>query len=261
MAIYMRIIVFIAFMVSAPATVFALKNDKNEPAVINAENTEFDFRTGTRTWIGKVTVRQGTLRIKADKLVATYKGNVLQSATAYGNPAIFTQRPENQTEDVIGKGLSLKLDEANNLVTFLEQASLKQGSNTVNGKKIIYNMTTEKMKVFGGMSRGTTTTVDQKGNTTIGPGSKKKPDQKKKSTKSEKATTTKSTPLPSKKTETSVKQPSPVAVDQPIQPSIETSPSTTQRPHIRLMPSSKPKPPAAPATPVPNSSTSSNKIN
>jgi len=240
MAICVRIVVLVVVVLGTP-TVFALKGDKNQPAVIDADSTEFDFRTGTRTWIGNVKVRQGTMRITADKLVANYKNNVLQDATAYGNPAVFIQRPENQPDDVIGKGLSLKLDEVKNLVTFFENASLKQGANTVNGKKIVYNMATEKMKVTGEKSRGTKTRVDG-GKISVDHGDNKKPDQKKKTKKLPDPVQV-ATPKPKLSTSTppqqTVKQPSPESSDKPKQKSPEGSPKIYQRPHIRIMPKSK----------------------
>lgn len=233
-------------IVSTPTTVFALKNDKNQPAVIDADSTEFDFRTGTRTWIGNVRVRQGTMRITADKLVANYKNNVLQNAMAYGNPAVFTQRPQDQPDDVIGKGLRLELDEVNNLVTFFEKASVKQGANTVNGKKIVYNMATEKMKVTGDKARGTKTRVDGD-KISVDQGGQKKPKQQKKTnkkankmTKSVQTVTPKIETAPSKSPESSIKNPTPVSLDKPKQDNTEESPKIYQRPHIRIMPKSKP---------------------
>lgn len=246
MAICIRIIVLIMVIVSTPTTVFALKNDKNQPAVIDADSTEFDFRTGTRTWIGNVRVRQGTMRITADKLVANYKNNVLQNAMAYGNPAVFTQRPQDQPDDVIGKGLRLELDEVNNLVTFFEKASVKQGANTVNGKKIVYNMATEKMKVTGDKARGTKTRVDGD-KISVDQGGQKKPKQQKKTnkkankmTKSVQTVTPKIETAPSKSPESSIKNPTPVSLDKPKQDNTEESPKIYQRPHIRIMPKSKP---------------------
>jgi len=174
MTIYIRIFVLIAVVAGMSTTTFALKKDKEEPAVIDADSTEFDFRTGTRTWIGNVKVRQGTMRITADKLVADYKDNVLQRAIAYGNPAVFIQRPSDQPDDVIGKGRRLEMDEVKQIVTFFENASLKQGANTVVGKKLIYDMETEKMRVTGRKGIGTKTNVNR-AKISLDRSSKKKP--------------------------------------------------------------------------------------
>ena len=54
--------------------VVALDSDKDAPVSINADTTDIDFRTGKRVLTGNVDVSQGTLNIKADKIVLIYKG-------------------------------------------------------------------------------------------------------------------------------------------------------------------------------------------
>jgi len=73
-----------------PSHSFALKSDRDQPAQIEADETEIDFKTGIRTLTRNVIVIQGTLRIKADKLVATYdKKGQLVKAVANGSLARF----------------------------------------------------------------------------------------------------------------------------------------------------------------------------
>ena len=57
-------------MLSTPNSVFALKSDRDQPAEIEADNTEIDFKSGVHTLTDNVLFVQGTLRLKADKLVA-----------------------------------------------------------------------------------------------------------------------------------------------------------------------------------------------
>ena len=85
-------------------TTFALDSDKDQPASVEADEVEYDFRTGVRTYKGNVIVEQGSLRITGDKLVVVYKDDKLESATAWGNLASFKQRPEGKDQDVVGKG-------------------------------------------------------------------------------------------------------------------------------------------------------------
>ena len=144
-------------MVSA---VCALSTDRNQPAVIDADEVEFDFRTGQRTYKGNVHVSQGTLRITADKLLVSYHGEQLVRATAWGRPAHFRQRPDGKKEDVIGKGRTIILHEKTNTLTLINRASLKQGTSTANGEKIVYNMSTDKMTVKSATSVKKKTNAD-----------------------------------------------------------------------------------------------------
>lgn len=133
----------------ASSTAMALKSDKDQPAVIDADEVDMDFQTGVRTYRGNVFVQQGTIRIKADEIVVYMKDGKLTEATAVGNPAIFRQRPDGKDEDVIGKGQHMRLDQGKNLVTLWDNASIKQGQDVLTGQKIDYNMLTQKMQVRG----------------------------------------------------------------------------------------------------------------
>jgi lipopolysaccharide export system protein LptA len=130
----------------------ALSADRDQPAVIEADDVEFDFRTGVRTYRGNVSVVQGTLRIKSDKLVVNYKDGKMQNATAWGNPARFRQRPDGKKDDVIGIGKKILLNEVKNTLTLYTKASLKQGSDTAHGEIIIYDMAKDKLRVKGAAS-------------------------------------------------------------------------------------------------------------
>ena len=130
----------------------ALDSDRNAPVAIDADTTDIDFRTGTRTVSGNVDITQGSMNIKADKVVLRYQGEQLESATAYGKPVRFKQMPEGQTEMVHGEGMTLKLQPQKDLVTLETSAKIRQGSNTMAGKVIYYNLKTSKMTVKGGTS-------------------------------------------------------------------------------------------------------------
>jgi len=127
----------------------ALESDKNAPVAIDADNTSIDFRTGKRVLTGNVEITQGTMNIKADKIVLIYKGDDIDTATAYGKPVKFKQLPEGHKEMVYGEGKTLKLEQAKDLITLKKNAKLTQGANIAMGKIIYYNMKTSKMTIKG----------------------------------------------------------------------------------------------------------------
>lgn len=127
----------------------ALSSDKDQPAQIEADETEVDFKTGVRTLTSNVLVIQGTLRIKADKLVANYKGSELITAVADGSLARFKQRPDGQPNDVEGSAKKILVDHPKNTITLIGKAALKQGGTTATGNKIVYNMVTDKLRIIG----------------------------------------------------------------------------------------------------------------
>ena len=128
----------------------ALSSDRDQPAQIQADDTEVDFRTGVRTLTNNVLLIQGTLRVKADKLVGTYnKQGDLVKAVANGSLARFKQRPDDQPDDVEGWAKQIVFDYPTNTVTLTGKAALKQGESTATGNKIVYNMATDKLRIVG----------------------------------------------------------------------------------------------------------------
>ncbi|RBP49654.1 lipopolysaccharide transport periplasmic protein LptA [Arenicella xantha] len=132
----------------------ALKSDRDQPADIEADDIEFDFKKGTRTYINNVLAVQGTLTLKADKLFAEYNGSELKSATVWGSLARFKQRPDGKEHDVEGWAKKIIVDQQANTLTLIGKASLKQGPQTARGDTIVYNMANDTLKVQGAAKVG-----------------------------------------------------------------------------------------------------------
>ena len=136
----------------------ALESDRNQSVLVEADEVEMDFSSGTRIYRGNVSVRQGTIRIIADQIELIYKGEQLDHGIAIGNPAVFRQRPDRKDHDVIGTGRRIELDEIQNIVTFIGDARLRQDRDTIEGERIVYDMARDRMIVRGGDASPTRTT-------------------------------------------------------------------------------------------------------
>lgn len=141
----------VMMFVLAVGQAHALSSDRNQPATIEADEVEFDFRSGERTYTGNVVVVQGTLRITGDKMVVQYNqdGDQIEQATTWGDPATFKQRPDGKENDVYGEGQTIIMDQIKNTLTLIEDAEMTQGGNTANGREIVYDMSSDKMTVKG----------------------------------------------------------------------------------------------------------------
>jgi len=133
----------------------ALSTDRDQPADIEADDIEFDFKKGIRTYNRNVIIVQGTLRIKADKLITTYVDGDLDVATAWGSLARFKQRPDGKPDDVEGWAKKIIVNQKLNTLTLVGKAALKQGADTARGETIVYNMANDTLKVKGGAKVGT----------------------------------------------------------------------------------------------------------
>ena len=143
------VVILLALSVITPTVVRALESDRDQPALIEADEVELDFSSGRRFYRGNVSIKQGTIRIIADELELFYQGEQLEKAIARGNPAVFRQRPDQKLQDVIGQSKIIEMDEINNIVTFIDQATIKQGRDAIYGETIVYDMARDKMKVRG----------------------------------------------------------------------------------------------------------------
>lgn len=148
----LTLVTLLACLILNISAVHALESDREQPATIEADEVEFDFRNGTRTYKGNVVVVQGTLRITGEKLVIQYTeggDEQIETATSWGNPATFKQRPDGKDSDVYGEGDEIVLNEIDNTLTLIENAVMTQAGNTAKGKRIIYDMAADKMTVKG----------------------------------------------------------------------------------------------------------------
>jgi len=136
----------------------ALESDRNQSVLVEADEVEMDFSSGTRLYRGNVSVRQGTIRILADQIELFYKGEQLDHGIATGNPAVFRQRPDGKDHDIIGTGRRIELDEIQNIVTFIGDARLRQDRDAIEGERIVYDMARDRMIVRGGDASPTRTT-------------------------------------------------------------------------------------------------------
>ncbi|MEM7359741.1 MAG: lipopolysaccharide transport periplasmic protein LptA [Pseudomonadota bacterium] len=141
-------------LVTPLTSVHALSTDRDQPAEIEADDIEFDFKKGIRTYLNNVLVVQGTLRLKADKVVAIYKNDDLDNATAWGSLARFKQRPDGKEDDVEGWAKKIVVNQKANTLTLVGKAALRQGADTARGHTIIYNMATDTLQVKGGARVG-----------------------------------------------------------------------------------------------------------
>ena len=146
----LSILVFAILSLCFNAAVLALSTDREQPADIEADDIEFDFKKGIRTYNKNVIIVQGTLRIKADRLVTLYSDGELTEATATGSLARFKQRPDGKPDDVEGWAEKIVVDQTKNILTLYGKAGLQQGADTARGETIIYDMANDVLKVQGG---------------------------------------------------------------------------------------------------------------
>lgn len=132
------------------AAAFADRADREKPINLEADTVTVDDLAQTSVYEGNVVLTQGTILLRAAKLVVKQDAEGFQHGTAYGNPASFRQKRDGVDEYVEGYGLRIEYDGKKDFVEFFEQARLKRNLDEVRGSYISYDSATEFMKVLGG---------------------------------------------------------------------------------------------------------------
>jgi lipopolysaccharide export system protein LptA len=124
--------------------------DRDKPVNLEADTMTVDDARKVSIYQGNVVLTQGTLAIRADKLVVTESQDGSHHGTAHGNPATFRQKREGLDEYVEGYGLRIEYDSGKDVVELFTQARMKRNQDEVRGNYISYDGKTEFFKVIGG---------------------------------------------------------------------------------------------------------------
>jgi lipopolysaccharide export system protein LptA len=132
---------------AAPAAVGNSDRDKPITFAGDAGDANLQARGGALT--GNVVITQGSLSIRADKIVFKQNADNSLSATAYGNPVAIRQKREGVDEYYEGYAQRVEYDGSNNLVELFDRALLKRGQDEIRSNYVSYNTATEVFKAEG----------------------------------------------------------------------------------------------------------------
>jgi len=145
----------------SPGILFAEQADRDKPVSIEADRLTVDDIKKESVFEGNVTVSQGTLMLKADKVVVRQDGGGFNYAYAYGKPAHFRQKRDESDEYVEGQGERLEYDGKADKMHVYTNAEIHKGADEVKGDYITYDATNGFYQVMGGPS--VTTPLNPKG--------------------------------------------------------------------------------------------------
>jgi lipopolysaccharide export system protein LptA len=133
---------------SQPAV--AERADRDKPVNLEADRVDLDDAKKEAVFVGAVTLTQGTLTIKADKIIVKQDAEGFQYGIAYGNPAHFRQKREGFDEYIEGFSERLEYDGKADKMQMFTNARIQRGGDDVRGDYISYNAVTEFFQVIGG---------------------------------------------------------------------------------------------------------------
>jgi lipopolysaccharide export system protein LptA len=127
----------------------AERADRDKPVNIEADRVEIDDQKKVAVFEGNVVLTQGTLMLKANRIIVNQDESGFQSGIAYGSPAYFRQKREGYDDYIEGWAERLEYDGQNEKVELFDKAKLKREGDEVRGNYISYNALTEFFEVMG----------------------------------------------------------------------------------------------------------------
>jgi len=134
--------------VLATATASAERADRDKPVNIESDSLIADEVKKVATFDGKVVLIQGSLIIRADRIVVQQDNDGFQRGVATGNPARFRHKREGLGEYIDGEALRIEYDTRVDRVEFFNGARLRRDSgDDIRGDYISYDARTERFTV------------------------------------------------------------------------------------------------------------------
>ena len=140
-------------LLGASQSALAEKADRGKPIVLEADRVTVDDRNKVHVYEGRVNLTQGTLNIRADKIVVSQDLEGFQKGIATGGPgglAHIRQKLEGKDEYMDGEAERIEHDGNSERTQFFNRAFVKSGQDEVRGQYIVYDALTESYTVTSG---------------------------------------------------------------------------------------------------------------
>ena len=139
------------FIITISSITFSYDNDKDKPIFLESNCAKWDETSQKSTYVGNVTVTQGSILMKGNLLIVTSKNNKIDEMLISGDKSTYTQTTRTG-KIVYGEAKKIQYDIEKSTITFLDEAELVQSNNTIKSNKIIYK--TDKENIIAGDNDG-----------------------------------------------------------------------------------------------------------
>jgi len=132
----------------ATGPALAERADRDKPVNIESDSMIADEAKKVATFDGKVVLTQGSLIIRADRIVVRQDNDGFQRGVATGSPASFRHKREGLGEHIDGEARRIEYDSRADRVEFFNGARLRRESgDDIRGDYISYDARTERFTV------------------------------------------------------------------------------------------------------------------
>jgi lipopolysaccharide export system protein LptA len=164
-----------------PSWACAEKGDRDKPINLEADRVSLDDIKKVQIYEGNVILTQGTMQLRAAKLVVTEDADGFQKGVATGGKdglARFRQKRDGKEEYIEGEAERIVHDGRSGKTEFFVRAWVKSGKDEVKGHYISYDAPTEKYLVTstGGETKSAKGAAQARVRAIIQPKNKSAPD-------------------------------------------------------------------------------------
>lgn len=153
----------------------AEESDRDKPIELEADSVTVNDAKKISIYTGNVILTQGTLQIKADKMIVREDQDGFQHSTSTGNPTTFKQKRTGKDEWMQGSAQRIEYNGRMDKVQLYTNAWVKRGEDIVNGDYISYDANAEYAEVIGGTKANPNGTTNSRVKATIQPKNKTTP--------------------------------------------------------------------------------------
>ncbi|SDK50614.1 lipopolysaccharide export system protein LptA [Methylophilus rhizosphaerae] len=153
-------------------------SDRDQPIELEADTVSVNDAKKISVYTGNVILNQGTLQIKADKMIVREDQDGFQHSTCFGspnNPTTFKQKQTGKNEWMQGSGQRIEYNARMDKVQLYTSAWVKRGEDIVTGDYISYDANAEYAEVIGGTRANPNGTANSRVKATIQPKNKTAP--------------------------------------------------------------------------------------
>lgn len=138
-----------------PALAWGLASDRDQPINISADSATLDEKAGTAIYEGNVHLHQGTLQLRGSKMTVQLNNNRIELITIEGQPASFSQRPDDADTDQQAEAGHIEYHAREQLLILLDKAVIRQqGSEEFSSDRIEFNLRDNTVKAGGSNGDG-----------------------------------------------------------------------------------------------------------
>lgn len=140
----------LALVMLAAGPALAERADRDKPVNLEADRVTVDDANKVHVLEGRVTLTQGTLVIRGDRIVVRQDLEGFESGVATGNLARFRVKREGKDAYVEGEAERIEHDTKTEITKFFNRAHVKSGQDEVRGQYIQYDGRAENYVVTSG---------------------------------------------------------------------------------------------------------------